>query len=575
MSSHYLCAERDLFLSNKPNDVFAVKFKLKPVCLALAVCWSAVLVPVGAAEQASPVAAADAGLAFGIQQVVLVGNSGVLSRKTQERLLATLSGARGAQSSLARLQAAVQQGQQLLEQVLPGGYVLSIPTQTMVDGGQIAVQVSPVLQDVQITGAQGYDEAAVRASLPASLQKGAVLSGKEWPTLQTLTMLNDHPLKATSIRFRVEPDQPVTAMVSASAPTGNAQTTVMLDSYGNHVIGRGMLTVMHTQGNVGVPNDVLTFYGASSLSQPFQVGLGSLRYTAPDVSGFANHSLGILHSASHVDTPYLSLGSIAGKGDFTELSYRQTRYLRNVKLFVDVALGKSQGRTQYLTNVLTDYSVTTLPVTIGLEGAFNAQSSTPEVLRNVGGLARVQVVFNKAGVLGLSNPTDYDKARTGAGSSAVLRWLVDGRATVFNQVRMNLQFSGQFTGNKLLPSGQMAVAGDRAGVRGFINSVLMGDSAAVLRWELEPLALAQAWSGYASQPYAFYDAGYKRGGNDERNLTVSSAGLGWRLMPQDGTGLSLDVFAARKGQGAALDLVPGTTRQVDRTTFWAVGAYRF
>ena len=575
MSSHDLCAQRGLPLSNNIKDIFAVKFKLKPVCFAFGVCWFMALVPASAAEQAMPVAAVDAGLAFGIQEVVLVGNPGVLSLKSKERLLATLSAAKGAQSGLARLQAAVQQGQQLLEQVVPGGYMLSIPAQTIEDGGQIAVQLSPVLQDVQITGAPGYDEEVVRASLPASLQKGVVLSSKEWPTSQTLTMLNDHPLKATNIQFRVEPDQPVTTMVSVSAPTGNAQTTVMLDSYGNNVIGRGMMTVIHTQGNVGVPNDVLTFYGASSLNQPFQVGLASLRYAVPDVSAFASHSLGILHSASHVDTPFLSLGSIAGKGDFTELSYRQTRYLSNVKWFADVALGKSQGQTQFLSNVLTDYSVSTLPLTLGVEGVYKAQDSAPEVLRDMGGLGRVQAVFNNAGVLGLSSPTDYDKARTGAGSSAVLRWLVDGRATVFNQARMNLQFNGQFTDSKLLPSGQIAVAGDRAGVRGFINSVLMGDSAAVLRLELEPLALAQAWSGYVSQPYAFYDAGYKCGGNDERELTVSSAGLGWRLVPQGGTGLSLDVFAARKGQGAALDLVPGTTSQVDRTTYWAVGSYRF
>jgi hemolysin activation/secretion protein len=564
-------------LSINLSEVSVVKFKLNPLCWALAACLCISQSGVALATENVPSsqAATDAGLVFGIQQVVLVGNPGVLSRKTQERLLAVLAPAHGAQSGLQRLQVAVQQGQQLLDRLVPGGYVLSIPAQTIVDGGQVAVQVSPILQGVMIKGVPGFDEEVIRASLPSSLQKGAVLSGREWPTLQTLSMLNDHSLKATTILFHVEPDQPVTAEVTVSAPLGDAQTSVTLDSFGNDVIGRGMLAVTHTQGNVGVANDLLSFYGASSLNKPGQVGLASLRYTFPDVQAFSSHSLGVLHSASHVDTPFLSFGNIVGKGDYTELNYRQTHYLSEGKFFIDAALSKSQGNTQYLSSVLTDYSVVALPVTLGLEGVMNRQSSDPELLRDFGALSRVQVVLNKVGALGLSSQSDYEKARTGAGSSAILRWLVDGRATVLNQARMNVQFTGQYSANKLLPSGQMAVAGDRAGVRGFINSVLMGDSATVLRWELEPLVLNQGWQGYTSQPYVFYDVGSKRGGNDERKLSVSSSGVGWRLTPQSMTGLSLDVFAARKGQGAKLDLVPGTTREVDKTTYWATGTYRF
>jgi hypothetical protein len=296
-----------------------------------------------------------------------------------------------------------------------------------------------------------------------------------------------------------------------------------------------------------------------------------------------NHSFGLTHSASQVDTPYLSFGNVAGKGVYNEISYRQTRYLNwgqslgmnGSKFFADVALAKSQANTQYLSNVLTDYAVTALPVTLGIEGAVTAQSNSPAILKDVGALVRLQTVLNKAGALGLSGLSDYEKARSGAGSSAVLRWLVDGRATVFNQWRTNVLFTGQYTSNKLLPSGQMAIAGDRSSVRGFINSVLMGDSAAALRWELEPLALNQVWGKTTTQPYAFYDAGYKRGGNDQRTLSVSSSGLGLRMSPQDTAGLSLDVFVARKLQGASLDLVPGTTRQVDKTTMWATGTYRF
>jgi hemolysin activation/secretion protein len=179
--------------------------------------------------------------------------------------------------------------------------------------------------------------------------------------------------------------------------------------------------------------------------------------------------------------------------------------------------------------------------------------------------------------LGTSNVSQLEKARAGAGSSAALRWSVDGNATLLNHARLNMQFIGQYTGSKLVPSGQMAVAGDRVGVRGFINAVLMGDSVAVLRTELEPKLSSNLGLNIRSRPYVFYDIGYKHGGNDQRNLSVASTGLGWRwTLPQgDSHGLLFDVYAAHKLQGASLDLQPGTTTKVSKTTLWATGTYRF
>jgi hypothetical protein len=566
----------------------AVQFKLKPMFWSVALSLSLGATGMSfATEQVLPaqVELADLGPAFGIQELVLVGSPDLLSKKSKERLLNILSAAQGTQSNLRNVQAAVKQGQQFLDQLSQASYVLSIPAQTVVDGGKVAVQISPILQNVKIVVVPGFDEETVKASLPPMLQKGAIYTGAEWLTPQTLAMLNDHPLRSTTVKFRIEPDQPVSADVSVVAPLGESQTTVMIDSFGNSVIGRGMMTVSHVQGNVGVPNDVLTFYGATSLNKPFQVSLGSLRYVLPDVDALASHSFGLMHSESNVDTPFFSLGNISGKGSYNEISYRQSHYLNwgkslgmsGSKFFADVALAKSQANTQYLSNVLMDYSLTTLPVTFGIEGVMNAQTNQSELLKDMSALVRLQTVFNKAGALGLSGTTDFDKARSGASSSKTLRWLVDGRATFLNQFRTNALFTGQYSGDKLLPTGQMAIAGDRISVRGFMDSVLMGDSAAVLRLEIEPLALNQAWDLTTSQPYAFYDVGYKRGGNDLRTLSVSSAGFGMRFrsQPQNMTESSLDIFIAHKLRGADLDLLSGTNQQVDRNTLWAIGAYRF
>jgi hypothetical protein len=107
-------------LSINLSEVSVVKFKLNPLCWALAACLCISQSGVALATENVPSsqAATDAGLVFGIQQVVLVGNPGVLSRKTQERLLAVLAPAHGAQSGLQRLQVAVQQGQQCNDKAL-------------------------------------------------------------------------------------------------------------------------------------------------------------------------------------------------------------------------------------------------------------------------------------------------------------------------------------------------------------------------------------------------------------------------------------------------------------------------
>ncbi len=565
----------------------AMQFQLNSMsrALVLGLCLS-VTGAVLAAEQVMPEqsVSADAEPVFGITHLVLVGSPNLLSHESKEKLLNVLKMARGTQSSLRHIQVAVQQGQKLLDQLSPGSYVLSIPAQTVVDGGSLALQISPVLRDVKITGAPGFDEEIVRAGLPPMLQKGAIYSGQEWLTPQTLAMLNDHPLKSTIVQFRIEPDQPVTAEVAVNAPLGRSQTKVVVDSFGNDVIGRGMMMVTHSQGNVGVANDVLSFFGATSLNKPFkQVSLGALRYVLPDANALATHAVGVTHSVSNVDMPFLSLGNISGKGSYSEFSYRQSRYLNwgrslgmnGSKFFVDLALAKSKGSTEYLSNFLTDYDVTTMPLTLGVEGIVNAQTNQPDILKDVGVLMRIQTVLNEAGAFGLSGVSDYAKARTDAGSSAVLQWLVDGRATVLNQLRTTVQFAGQYTSNKLLPSGQMAITGDRVAVRGFINSVLVGDSAAVLRWGGEPLAMSQVFGSSTAQPYVFYDAGYKRGGSDQRTMSVSSTGLGVRLSPKNVADFTMDAFIARKLRGVDLDLVPGTTRQADKTTLWVSGAYYF
>jgi len=442
--------------------------------------------------------------------------------------------------------------------------------------------VRPVLSKVTVKGLSDDDLKEALDNLPPTLQKGATLSGEKWPSPQTLGILNDHPLKVTTIQYNVERDKPVSAEVQVMEPFGKSQSTVTVDTFGNQVIGRGMLTVSHLQSDVGTRDDVLSVSGSTSLHSPGQVSVATLRYTVPDMSSFTSHSVGLGHSQSHVDMPFLFFGNVTGKGSYNELSYRQTHFLNwgqdlglsSTKFIADVVWNRSHASTSFLNSTLAEYSVSSLPVTLGLESMLNSgASNADDWVKDFSAFGRAQVVVNKAGLI--SSQSEFQQARTDAGSSRALRLFLDTHTTLSDQARLNVMFSGQFSDDKLLPSTQMTIAGDRMGVRGFINSVLLGDAAQVLRSEIEPLVMRSKWDAYVTQPYVFYDVGHKRGGNDERALLVSSRGVGMRLTPVQTKGFSLDVFGARKIHGATLDLMSGSTNEVSKTTYWATGTYRF
>lgn len=564
-----------------------MKFKLTTLSWSLVVALTAGMTHLADAQTVSVSSdQVTAGAVFEITDFVLVREADVLTNKTQEQVLAVLASGKGAQQNMQTLNATIAKAQGVLDQVAPGAFVLCLAPQAIYDKGNVLVLISPVLSNVKVSGINADEAQQLQQSMPATLQKGAVLSGNKWPAAETVAMLNDHPLKVTTVQYNIERDKPVSAELNVVEPYGKSQTAVTVDTYGNQVIGRGMASVSHQQSDVATLNDVLSVYGATSLHSPAQVSVGSVRYTTPDMASHMSHTVGLVYSSSNVDTPFLAWGNIAGKGSYSELSYRQTHFMdwgkdlgfSNTKLMGDVALTKSKANTQFFSSSLTDYSVSALPVTLGLESMLRSSASdASDWVTDFTALNRVQLIANRMGMFGLSDQVEYDKARVGSGKSTALRLFFDTRTTISNDVRLNIQYAAQFTKDKLMPSAQTVIAGDRLGVRGFMNAALLGDSTKVLRTELEPLMLRSDWDGYVAQPYVFYDVGHKRGGNDERELTASSRGLGLRLHPGqvNANGFSADVFGARKTHGADLDLIPGSTNTVSKTTFWATGTYRF
>lgn len=552
-------------------------------CLALGLTTVTNTAAWGSETSVSPMVQSEPELVFGVKAFNLSTQVDILTQKTRAGVLEILAKSIGPNNSMQTLQSAVERAQRYVDQIAPGAFVLRLPAQTFDDSGEVQITLSPVLQEVKVVGGSEENATKILASLPATLQKGSVMSEGTWPSAAALSMFNHHPLKITAVNYQITRDQPVTAVVTIKEPWGKSQTAVMVDSYGNDVIGRGLLSVSHVQSDLFMLEDTLSFSALTSLIKSSQVGVGSLHYSVMDTPALTQHSVGITYSASKVATPFLSFGNLNGEGSFAEISYRQTRYLdccqameiSNARLFADLALNKSNTLTTYQSAILVDSSVSTLPLTLGIEGLMQHSPKDKDgLLKDFSALIKSQVVLNQLGSFGLSDQSDFNKARFGAGNSAALRISVDSKTTL-DQLQLSAQLTTQYTVNKLLPTGQMSIAGDRNGARGFVNAALLGDKASVLRLTADPLALRDVWMDFSFQPYAFYDVGHKSGGNDNRTVTVSSTGLGIRVVSLASSGLSLDAFAAKKLQGSTLDLVPGTTRAVDTTTYWLAATYRF
>lgn len=515
-------------------------------------------------------------------EFTLRSHADVLTQKAQENVLQALSATMSEGSTVESLPKALAQAQQVLDQIAPASFIVSLPEQTLDHTAKVEVLVTPVLREVSINGLAEEDAQKLRASLPAGLQPGALLNADNWPSAAVLSMFNDHPLRLTTINYKIERDRPVTAEVNVQAPLGNHFTSVTVDNYGNDTIGRGLMSATHIRSGLFGFNDTLSLAALTSLNSSAQASLGALRYSVTDHARLTQHAVGLFHSQSNVNAPFFSIGRLEGKGSYDEISYRQTRYLnggssalKNVKFFAEVAWSKADSDTQIFSQTISRSSVTTLPLSAGLEALVQPASDPQNWIKDSFASLKGQMILIEPGIAGLSNAAAFGKARLGADRSAALRLSVDGQSTLGQQWRLKLALAAQYSQNKLLPAGQMSIAGGRSGVRGFVNAVATGDTAVVMRLDVEPLALNYTDRGYALQPYGFYDAGHKRGGNDERVLTLSSVGLGWRLAPLQSKGWFLDAYAAKKLKGASQDLLPGFAGVVDETTYWLSANYRF
>jgi hemolysin activation/secretion protein len=509
---------------------------------------------------------------FNVQQVELSGQANWLSEATRRELLAELrrGGPRSlSEQDLARL---VQGAQAWLDAKLPQRFVLRIPAQTL-SSGTLSVQVQPRLTSLSITGATDFDQANVRASLP-SLVQGKPLESGQWVDLRELQMANENPLKLTTVDYVVQPDQGVRAEVKAMAPNGKTQWTVGLSNAGNDISGRNQVQLNAVNGNLTGQDDVLGFAAGSSLENVGDTAFLALRYTLPDYAKHLSRSFELTHSKGNATIPFLSFATIGSQGNYSELGYRQTHYLgdlagqiNSAKLAFGLSYIASDAQTQFLGSTLQQYDIKTVPLTLTFESDFKVEPQNQSHLR-------LDWLGSSAAVAGKSEDLNWRAARSDVNNRYnIFRLGLNGRMDLNSLATFSWLYRGQYSAQKLLPSLQFSAANVFTGVRGFVNASAQGDTGQVLRLELES-ANVPLLSRLALRSFGFYDTGTKAGGNDERNIKLSSYGLGLRLSTPDRR-LKLETFAATKDTGRDLDLNANRSAQMDKTSFWFLANYTF
>lgn len=500
---------------------------------------------------------------FGVRQVELAGQINLLTERTRTELLAQLRQLRTEKMSVADLSQLVQKAQIWLDAKLPQRFMLSIPAQNLANG-VLAVLVQPKLTDLTVTATPDFDSANVLASLP-SMVKGKTLENKYWVDLRELQMANENPLKLTTIDYALQPDSGVKAIVKAVAPQGKTQWTVGLSNTGNDIAGRYQTQLNAVNANLTGKDDVLSFAGGGSLSPLFDNAYVAARYTLPDYVEHVSRSLEYTHSKGNVSFPFLSLGTIGSKGTYNDLGFRQSHYLGEVAEFLNstkLTWGASWISNESEANLsgsrLSQSSIKTVPLSLSLEGELPVDQ--PNQMR-----VRVDVLGSTAGLSGSGEGNQWQAARSGADTRyGILRTGFSGRLYAPEDISLSWQYRGQYSAQKLLPVLQFSVINAFTGVRGFVNASGMGDTGHVLRTDLEGSKL---WADANLRPYGFVDAGIKKGGSDERRISVASAGLGLRWVSSDRL-MRLDTFAANKIKGSNYDMSQDSTTQKNKTTFW-------
>jgi len=425
-----------------------------------------------------------------------------------------------------------------------------VPEQELTSG-VVRLQVSEgVIGKVLISGNKRFDNANIRASLPA-LREGKAPNLRRMS--ENIQLSNENPAKQIEVTLGVSEEEGKVDAKVLVAEENPQRAFATLDSTGTAATGVSRVGVAYQNANLFNRDQTLTlaYTGSADAPSGVKVDIFSVGYRVPLYA--LGDSLDFIYGKSSVNTPSSSptLGGalgIVGKGDVFAARWnhyfpRRGEYTSKLIFGVDykyinarctTAAGEPVSIDPPTPTTGTCVPYTTRPLSLTYSG--QRQSPGQVFDYNLGVAHNLALGTHYTNVDGATDrysylttgnrPTRDDFSIVRLGGSYLKAFQSDW------QVRAAA--SGQYAGNPLVPAEQLGLAGSTA-VRGFNERAAVADSGYFANAEIYTPELAKATGARGSlRALAFYDFahGYNHnvpaGSLTPTNIGIASIGAGVR-----------------------------------------------
>lgn len=495
--------------------------------------------------------AADADVHFQVNDYLVVGEPKI----PVEKLRQALAPYTGPKVDFATVRNAASALQGLYASIGHAAVQVSIPQQDISSGTVRLAVTEARVGRVAIIGNQHFDEANIRASLPA-LKEGVP------PDLTAIAnsarLANDNFAKQIQVSFRQGEEErtvDATVRVADSAP---ARHVLTLDNTGTSQTGRSRIGYAFQHANLFNTDHILTGQYVTSPERLRDVTILGVNYRVP----FYQAGSALDFSASHANVSSgivpTTAGSYAISGSGDVYGVRYTQLLPRIGAW-DHRATLGYDYRYYRNNVMPDGSQTSLvpdfvaqPVTLGYSGF---ASSGSREWRASGSLTQ------NIAAGGLDSSAAYQAPGGRAGATAsfrVVRYSALLRQPFPGDWLVQAQIDGQYSADALIPGEQFGIGGVDS-VRGFDEREVINDRGHRTSIEIQSPDVGKfiSSSGMQARALAFHDLG-----NVQRNhalpgerdhVSIASAGVGMRFALPNRAQLRIDYAQVLRGGGVRAD----------------------
>jgi hemolysin activation/secretion protein len=501
---------------------------------------------------------------FDIVRFQVVGNT-LLPEAEVQRVLAPLAGPK-------RVYGDIQKALEALERAYrAAGFStvqVYVPEQELTSG-VVRLQVTEgVIGKVLISGNKHFDDANIRASLPA-LQEGKAPNLRQMS--ENIQLSNENPAKQLEVSLGVSEEEEGKVDAKVAVTEENPQRVfATLDSTGTQATGEFRLGVAYQNANLFNRDHTLTlaYTGSPDAPSGVKVDIYSIGYRVPLYA--LGDSLDFIYGKSNVNTPSSSptLGGalgIVGKGDvfgarWNHYFARRGEYSSKLIFGFDYKYIDSSCTDATGAPVSTDpptppiascVPYTTRPLSL----TYTGQRLSPGQLfdYNIGVAHNLGLGTRYTNVDGTIDRYSYltPGNRSTRDDFNILRLGGSYLKAFPSDWQVRVAASGQYAGDPLVAAEQIGLAGSTA-VRGFNERAATADSGYFVNTEIYTPELAQASGARGSlRALLFYDFG--RGYNQNvpaDSLTpakfgIASVGAGLRYALGKDFSLRFDLAQVR------------------------------